>query len=59
MSPHPLSWGNDFACNFGVGLLCGKDHKGERGYESTRLLILIESIVCVRGREGVPLRDLW
>lgn len=29
------------------------------GYESTRLLILIESIVCVRGREGVPLRDLW
>ena len=31
MSPRPLSWGNDFACNFGVGLLCGKDHKGERG----------------------------
>lgn len=29
------------------------------GYESTRLLILIESIVCVRVREGVPLRDLW
>ena len=29
------------------------------GYESTRLLILIESIVCVRGSEGEPLRDLW